>query len=398
MTKDIFISYRRHDSSFFAAKLRDRLEQTFPGQVFLDVSGIDAGDDFVETLKSAVSSSKAVVAVIGPGWTTNRDGKVKLGEQGDFVTEEIGTALETGIATVPVLIEGARMPASEDLPPRLHDLPRRNAVRVSHERFDSDANHLVAALYKPLGIQPPNRFERILELAGVGTTSSQKTRDQNAIIALAVAVFGVLLSVQWVMASNSDPLELLMPLAVSALALGLGILGRNSLRRRWAAIGAIAVSTSTLIVSIALGAWRGVSLPLDLWIQAAQVAQMHSGQPEIPAEKIAWSTRAPFQAGAPPTVECACLALEEKPAGARPFAAGARMTFRNRCAGPVTFVMSRSSFPEQASVLAWLSAAGTEFTVISLSPDQSVRVPVGGASGGFYLPWICQKEATQPKP
>ena len=40
MTKDIFISYRRHDSSFVAAKLRDRLEQTFPDHVFQNDHGI----------------------------------------------------------------------------------------------------------------------------------------------------------------------------------------------------------------------------------------------------------------------------------------------------------------------------------------------------------------------
>ena len=30
------------------AKLRDRLQLTFPDQVFLDVSGIEVGEDFVE--------------------------------------------------------------------------------------------------------------------------------------------------------------------------------------------------------------------------------------------------------------------------------------------------------------------------------------------------------------
>src|SRR5215207_404523 len=178
MAKDIFISYRRHDSAFFAAKLRDRLEQAFPGQVFLDISGIDAGEDFVEKLKSAVAASKALVAVIGPAWLFSRDGERKLGEEGDFVTEEIVAAIEAGITTVPVLIDGARMPAPDELPPRVRDLSRRNAVSISHDRFDSDSKHLVEALYKPLGIQPPNRIEKILELAGLDATYSQRTRDR----------------------------------------------------------------------------------------------------------------------------------------------------------------------------------------------------------------------------
>ena len=171
MAKDIFISYRRHDSSFFAARLRERLEGLFPGQVFLDVSGIDAGDDFVDWLKAAVSSSKAVIAVIGPGWASSREGQATLGDEGDFVTEEIATALEAGIPIVPVLVDGARMPSANQIPLRLQGLPRRNAVSISHERFDSDVTHLVAGLYKPLGIRPPNRLERILELAGGGRAS-----------------------------------------------------------------------------------------------------------------------------------------------------------------------------------------------------------------------------------
>jgi hypothetical protein len=170
------------------------LEQAFPGQVFLDVSGIDAGDDFAEKLKSAVAASKALVAVIGPGWLVSRDGARKLGEEGDFVTEEIAAAIESGITIVPELVDGARMPAIDELPPRLRELSRRNAVSISHERFDSDSKHLVEALYKPLGIEPPNRIEKILELAGVGATYSQRTRDRLAVISILAACLGAFLT------------------------------------------------------------------------------------------------------------------------------------------------------------------------------------------------------------
>ena len=398
MTKDIFISYRRHDSSFFAAKLRDRLEQTFPDQVFLDVSGIEVGDDFVEKLKGAVSSSRALIAVIGPRWALGSDGKAKLGEQGDFVTEEIAAAIAAGIAIVPVLIEGARMPATGELPAALQDLSKRNAVAISHERFDSDASHLIAALYKPLRIEPPGKLERILESAGVGASFSQRTRDRYAVFSLGAAGCGVLLAGLWAVVNRSDPLELMTPVTVSAIALLLGILGRNSMRRRWAAIGAILISGVTLVVSISLGVWRGVSLPVDPWFEASRIAQLHTNRPEIPPEKIAWSTRAPFMTP-PPTVECACLALAEKPAGQRPYAAGAHVAFKNACTGPVTFVLSRSTVAELAvGPYAWFPASGREFAVITLGPEQAVRVPVGGTFGGVYQPWICQKDAPAVKP
>lgn len=398
MRKDIFISYRRHDSSFFAAKLRDRLEQTFPDQVFLDVSGIEVGEDFVEQLKAAVASSKVLIAVIGPGWALDRNGKAKLGEHGDFVTEEIATALEAGIPVVPVLVEGAHVPAAGELPPSLRDLPKRNAIEIRHERFDADANHLVAALYKPLGIEPPGKLEKILESAGVSASFSQRTRDRYAIFSLAAAAGGVLLAGLWAVVSRSEPLELMTPLAVSVLAFVLGILGRNSMRRRWAAIGAMLISGSTLAVAITLGVWRGLSLPMDPWFESTRIAQLHTNRPEIPAEKIAWSTRAAFTVP-PPTVECGCLAIAEKPAGQLPYAADAHVMFKNGCAGFVTFVVSRATVAELATgPYAWFPASGREFAVITLGPEQTVRVPVGGTFGGVYQPWICQKETAAVKP
>jgi len=393
MTKDIFISYRRQDSAFFAARLRDRLEQSFPGQVFLDVSGIDAGDDFVDKLKSAVAVSKALVAVIGPGWASRPDDKSRLGEPGDYLTEEIAAALEAGIAVVPVLIEAAQMPAEDELPPRLRGLHRRHAIVVSHARFESDANHLVAALYKPLGISPPNRLERIFELLGGGTRFNQRTRDQCALISLGAAAFGAFLAALWFVDSRSEPLDLLPPLGAGGLALALGIIGRNSLRRRWAALGGIAVSVLTLTVCLALSGWRVTELPREPWLEAGRLAQLHAHLPELPPDAIVWSPRAPFSMPLPPpTVECACFAMEEKPPVARPYPAGAQVTLRNRCAGPVTFAAARSTSADFVGLYPWFAASGREFAVVTLAPGQHVRLPIAGTYENFFLPWVCVKE------
>ena len=42
-TGKIFVCYRREDSSGHAGRLYDRLNQRFPGRVFMDVAGIDVG-------------------------------------------------------------------------------------------------------------------------------------------------------------------------------------------------------------------------------------------------------------------------------------------------------------------------------------------------------------------
>jgi len=53
----IFISYRREDSAGHAGRLFDRLREHFgKDRVFLDVVGIDAGVDFVETLATRQSA------------------------------------------------------------------------------------------------------------------------------------------------------------------------------------------------------------------------------------------------------------------------------------------------------------------------------------------------------
>ncbi len=43
----IFISYRRDDSAGYARLIYDRLNARFPQRVFMDVTGIEAGADFV---------------------------------------------------------------------------------------------------------------------------------------------------------------------------------------------------------------------------------------------------------------------------------------------------------------------------------------------------------------
>lgn len=63
-----FISYRRDDTSGYAGRIYDRLQQRFPHQIFMDVSGIDGGVDFVETIENEVKASSVLVALIGKHW------------------------------------------------------------------------------------------------------------------------------------------------------------------------------------------------------------------------------------------------------------------------------------------------------------------------------------------
>jgi len=78
----------------------------------------------------------------------------------DFVRVEIATALKRNIRVIPVLVDGASMPRFNDLPDDLKLLARRNAVEVSHNRFNADFGRLVTAIEKVLEKADAERKQR----------------------------------------------------------------------------------------------------------------------------------------------------------------------------------------------------------------------------------------------
>ena len=151
MAGGIFISYRRDDAKHAAGRLVDRLTKTYaPGQLFMDVDGIEPGLDFVKVLSDKVQACDVLLAVIGPGWLDTRDagGQRRLDSTDDFVRIEIAAALERDVRVIPLLVDGARMPTADELPAPLKGLARRQATRLAHERFGADVEMLVGALVK----------------------------------------------------------------------------------------------------------------------------------------------------------------------------------------------------------------------------------------------------------
>lgn len=117
----VFISYRRADSDYPAGWLFDRAAEHFGRvRVFKDVDSLQPGDDFAEVITTAVSLCSALVAVIGERWLTITDeyGRRRLDNPEDFVRLEIEAALTRGVRVIPVLVNGAGMPRSTDLPSR----------------------------------------------------------------------------------------------------------------------------------------------------------------------------------------------------------------------------------------------------------------------------------------
>jgi uncharacterized protein YecT (DUF1311 family) len=160
----VFISYRREDSGGFAGRIYDRLGGALGREnVFFDVDSIAPGIDFVDALSKRVGRCDALIAVIGKHWvsTTDADNRRRLDDPSDFVRVEIEAAIKRGVRVIPVLVDGANLPKSDDLPRSLKTLTRRQAIEISHARFDSDVERLNHAL-----------SELEIELSAGGVTDS----------------------------------------------------------------------------------------------------------------------------------------------------------------------------------------------------------------------------------
>jgi len=145
----VFISYRRDDAAAEAGRIADFLREKLGDRdVFFDVETIKGGDDFAADIEKAVGCCDVLLAVIGKMWVsiTGTDGKRRLDNPNDFVRLEVGSALRRNIRVIPVLMDGAAVPAPADLPPDLAALRNRNCVDIREAHFRNDVETLFEAI------------------------------------------------------------------------------------------------------------------------------------------------------------------------------------------------------------------------------------------------------------
>lgn len=146
---EIFLSYRRADAAGTVGRLFDRLSQHFgAGQVFCDIDSIEAGDNFEQSIRDALRTATVVLVVIGPRWLDLRrdDGTRRLDDPLDYVRREIELALDSDTIVIPLLVENAVLPAAELLPVSIRELTKRNAVDLSHPRWENDLEDFIRRL------------------------------------------------------------------------------------------------------------------------------------------------------------------------------------------------------------------------------------------------------------
>jgi hypothetical protein len=118
--------------------------------VFKDVDSIPLGVNFQKHIMGMIERCSIVLAVIDGHWLTAKTpaGQRRLDDPRDFVRIEIELALQhPDVAVVPLLVQGASMPAAEDLPLTLRDLAFRQGIPIrSDPDFHRDMDRLIQGL------------------------------------------------------------------------------------------------------------------------------------------------------------------------------------------------------------------------------------------------------------
>lgn len=284
---DIFLSYRRQDSQSATGRLADRLEAHFgPQRVFRDQDSIAAGDDFAAAIHRGIATATVLLVMVGPDWVDARSagGTRRLADPRDFVRLEIETALAQGVAIVPVLVEGARMPAADALPPSLAAFARCQAVELSETRWHHDVDQLIGLLQDRFGIEASGALRGAAPVDAIGRVA------RFGVDLLALALHPRRLVARRLTGHVLDAqrafLFLLLCLLAGNLALLAGFGGPPTPRRdggvleaiTWVGVGVlVGVLAAALLAALLALAWRVSGVRAGFGKLATVVAYLYSG-------------------------------------------------------------------------------------------------------------------------
>ncbi len=145
MSGEVFINYRGEDSHSYGALLYTELCRHFGTErVFLDSESIPAGADFAEQLLDRVRGCRVLLAVIGRRWhaSVDAEGRRRIEDPHDWIRRELVEAFAAGVRVIPVLTDGASMPAEADLPTDIARLGRCQYRRLRHREATADLDRL----------------------------------------------------------------------------------------------------------------------------------------------------------------------------------------------------------------------------------------------------------------
>jgi len=150
---DFFLCYRRDQNSFVAWSLRSALAARFGDRtVFIDRKAVNPGQEWPREIQEAILGCRAMLVIIGPYWLTAQlatSSSRRLDDPQDWVRREVEAGLaRPEAAVIPVLVDGASMPDSDELPPSLRPLSDREAFRLDGVHLDQEVDALVDGIQR----------------------------------------------------------------------------------------------------------------------------------------------------------------------------------------------------------------------------------------------------------
>src|SRR5262249_49350194 len=94
-----------------------------------------------------VRQARVVLALIGPRWlqTTDSEGR-RIDDPNDWIRRELVEAFAAGVRVIPVLTDGAELPAEGELPSDLAALTRCRLRRLRYRDAGRDVDRLMTDL------------------------------------------------------------------------------------------------------------------------------------------------------------------------------------------------------------------------------------------------------------
>ena len=134
---DVFISYRRK-LGFAVAKMISELLKAKGMSAFVDLDELRNGT-FDDKILDAIEATPSFILVLTPGSLD------RCGEEGDWLTREINTAIETGRNIIPILCEGFEWPRQwdNDMSDNIKMLSHYNSVIMSYEYVDAMVDKII---------------------------------------------------------------------------------------------------------------------------------------------------------------------------------------------------------------------------------------------------------------
>ncbi|MGH6833187.1 MAG: toll/interleukin-1 receptor domain-containing protein, partial [Methyloceanibacter sp.] len=145
----IILSYRREDTELMVGRICDRLRDHYGrDSVMMDIDSIPYGLDFRKHIREALKRCDLMVAIIGPRWAAlNEQGQSRLADDTDWIRIEIEAALAKDVPVIPVLVNGAAMPKTRELPETMQDLAFRQAAPLDMRRdFHTHMDRLIGVM------------------------------------------------------------------------------------------------------------------------------------------------------------------------------------------------------------------------------------------------------------